>query len=260
MLNLSNDIKFVGAGGEPLIMLGKTEVSIAIIDCGVPFDVYVCKNLTEPFILGLDFLQKQQCVVDYKQKVLKAGDVTLHQTKRLSSLSSFNVSLVSALKLPPFTEIMVPCKIIGHECSDGSDVYVERNDTLLGKYEIMCGNGVTKTFGNSVQVRMAIFTPTAKCLPMGLIVAKISVLVKISVFAKDSCVDDCAYILETVPMIQDHFFEALCSEDADLLLLWEELKLNELNLNEGEKKQCIKLLKSTKRLFHCQKLIWVELK
>ena len=71
---------------------------------------------------------------------------------------------------------------------------------LLGKYKIMCGNGVTKTFGNSVQVRMANFTPTAKCLPMGVIVAKISVLVKISVFAKDSCVDGCAYILETAPM------------------------------------------------------------
>ena len=39
-----------------------------------------------------------------------------------------------------------------------------------------------------------------------------------------------------MPMIQDHSFEALRSEDADLLLLWEELKLNELNLNEGEKK------------------------
>ena len=65
LLNVLNDIKFVGAGGEPLIMLGKTEVSIAIGDCRVPFDVYVCKNLTEPFILGLDFLQKQQCVVDY---------------------------------------------------------------------------------------------------------------------------------------------------------------------------------------------------
>ena len=51
---------------------------------------------------------------------------------------------------------------------------------------------------------------------MGVIVAKISVLVKISVFAKDSRVDDCAYILETVPMIQDHSFEASCSEDAAL--------------------------------------------
>ena len=80
--------------------------------------------------------------------------------------------------------MMVPCKIIGHEFSDGSGVYVERNEALLGKYEIMCGNGVTKTFGNSVQVRMANFTPTAKCLPMGVIVAKISVL------ARDSYVDE----------------------------------------------------------------------
>ena len=260
LLNVSNDIKFVGAGGEPLIMLGKTEVSNAIGDCRVPFDVYVCKNLTEPFILGLDFLQKLQCVVDYKQKILKAGDVTLHLTKRFSPPSSFDAILVNTLKLPPFTEMMVPCKIIGHEFNDGSHVHVERNEALLGKYEIMCRNGVTKTFGNSVLVRMANFTPTAKCLPMGVIVAKIGGSGEISIFAEDSCVDDCAYILETVPMIQDHSFEALRNEDADLLLLWEELKLNELNLNEGEKKQCMKLLKSTKKLFYCQKPIWVELK
>ena len=208
LLNVSNDTKFVGAGSELLIMLGKTEVSNAIGDCRVPFDVYVCKNLTKPFILGLDFLQKQQCIVDYKQKVLKARDVTLHLTKWLSLLSSFSASLVNTLKLPPFTKIMVPYKIIGHEFSDGSGIYVERNESLLGKYKIMSGNGVTKTFGNSVLVRMANFTPTTKCLPMGVIVAKISVLVKISVFAKDSCVDNCACILETVPMIQDHSFEA----------------------------------------------------
>ena len=55
LLNVSNDIRLVGAGGKPLIMLGKTEVSVAIGDCRVPFDVYVCKNLIEPFNLDLDF-------------------------------------------------------------------------------------------------------------------------------------------------------------------------------------------------------------
>ena len=39
-----------------------------------------------------------------------------------------------------------------------------------------------------------------------------------------------------MPMNQDYSFEALCSEDADFLHLLEELKLNELSLNEGEKK------------------------
>ena len=40
--------------------------------------------------------------------------------------------------------MMVPRKIIGDEFSGGSDVYVERNEALLDKYKIMCGNGVTK--------------------------------------------------------------------------------------------------------------------
>ena len=44
--------------------------------------------------------------------------------------------------------------------------------------------------------------------------------------------DDCAYIVESVPMHQDHSFETSCCEIADFLHLLEELKLNELNLNE----------------------------
>ena len=39
-----------------------------------------------------------------------------------------------------------------------------------------------------------------------------------------------------MPMNQDHSFGASCSEDADFLHLLEELKLNELSLNEEEKK------------------------
>ena len=42
-LNVSNDVtcKFVSAGDKPLIMLGKTELSITIGDCQVPFAVQV---------------------------------------------------------------------------------------------------------------------------------------------------------------------------------------------------------------------------
>ena len=55
LLNVSYDVKFVGA--EPFITFGKTEVSIAVGDCQMPFDKYVSKNLTEPRIWGFDFLQ-----------------------------------------------------------------------------------------------------------------------------------------------------------------------------------------------------------
>ena len=76
-------------------------------------------------------------------KNLKSFGVTLLITKRLSPLSSFDASLVETLKLPPFTEMMVPCKMIDPDLSDGSDVYLERNEELFGKYKIISGNEVT---------------------------------------------------------------------------------------------------------------------
>ena len=76
------------------------------------------------------------------------------------------------------------------------------------------------------------------------IVAKISALVNISVLARNSCVSYCAYILESVHMRQEHFFEASCSENNSFLHLLEELKLNELNLNEKEKKAVHEIIRN----------------
>ena len=106
--------------------------------------------------------------------------------------------------------MILHCKIIGHESSDDSDVYVKRNVALLGKYKIMCGNGVTKTLGKFVQVRMANCTSTAKCfLPMGVTTAKESDLVNISVLAKELCVDDIMLIFQNPCLCLRNIFSRL---------------------------------------------------
>ena len=46
-INVSNVVEFVDAGSKPLHVIGKTKISNAIGNCQVPFDVCVCKNLTE---------------------------------------------------------------------------------------------------------------------------------------------------------------------------------------------------------------------
>ena len=62
---------------------------------------------------------------------------------------------------------------------------------------------------------MANFTSTAaKFLPIGAIVTQISVLVKFSILARGSCVNNCGFIMEFIAGHQDHSFEGLCSEDA----------------------------------------------
>ena len=138
-------------------LCGKTEVSIAIEDCKVPFDVYACKNL---MYLGFGLFAETTVRSRLQAKnFLKVVDVTLHLTERLSPLSFFNASRVNILQLPSFTEIMVPCKTICNVFGDGSDVYVERNEAFLGKYDIMCGNRVTKTFGKFGQVTWSILPP-----------------------------------------------------------------------------------------------------
>ena len=55
------------------------------------------------------------------------------------------------------------CKIVGDELNEMSDVYVESNEAVFRKYNLMLGNGLTKTVDNFMQVRMAYFTSSVKC-------------------------------------------------------------------------------------------------
>ena len=54
-------------------------------------------------------------------------------------------------------------------------------------------------------------------------------------------------------MKQDHSFKASCSENPGLLFLWKELKLNELNLNEGGKKAVHEIIRKHKKAFSLSK-------
>ena len=78
----------------------------------------------------------------------------------------------------------------------------------------MCSNVVTKTLRNSMQVKMANFATITEFLSMGVIVAKTIVLKKIIVTARDSCVDDCDQVIQSVPRHQGHSSEASCSKHA----------------------------------------------
>jgi len=76
LLECPLNAKFVEAGGGPLSMIGMTKVNIEIGSIWTYLMVYVCSNLSEKCILGLDFLQKHNCIVDYEKKTLGYAKIT----------------------------------------------------------------------------------------------------------------------------------------------------------------------------------------
>ena len=67
------------------------------------------RNLTWLCGFGLDLFEKTVCLVDYKQKILRFGIVTLKLSKRPKSLSLKlrYESMLYTSKLATFIEIMV---------------------------------------------------------------------------------------------------------------------------------------------------------
>ena len=64
--------RVITANGEDLHILGQA-VCISVGSVTVNYPVLVTSNLTQPCLLGADFLNEQQCLVNLYGRVLKIG-------------------------------------------------------------------------------------------------------------------------------------------------------------------------------------------
>ena len=233
------NVRFVGAGGEPLSITGMARINIAIGSIRTQMIVYVCKNLTEDCILGLDFLQDHQCIVDYKHKTLAAGNASVQLLRRPDSSNSIRfacASLIESLFVPPFTEIVVSCRVKDN-FSDNDVVIVERNQAFFDKYEILSASAVTKIRDHTTaQVKLANFTSIGKFLPAGTNVAKISNI------CENHC-NDCDFTLCTVSELTETPQVVNGDEDDKFSFLCDELGLNELNVSEVQRDALMAVIK-----------------
>ena len=63
--------RVITANGEHLHILGQANVCISVGSVTVNYPVLVTSNLTQPCLLGADFLNEQQCLVDLYRKSFK---------------------------------------------------------------------------------------------------------------------------------------------------------------------------------------------
>ena len=68
----------VTASGEELVILGQADVPISLGTTTVSFPVIVTSTLTQPCLLGADFLQHQGCVIDLQDRTLGIQGETIH--------------------------------------------------------------------------------------------------------------------------------------------------------------------------------------
>ena len=107
----NRNIRFVGADGTDIPILGVAELHFIVAGCDTIAEAFISENINETCILGIDFLQKNQCEVNYADMTLSSCGGSLPLLKAPKMKNSCDVFLIDSLVLEPLTEIDVPCKV-----------------------------------------------------------------------------------------------------------------------------------------------------
>ena len=107
--------------GGRTTLYGPTEVLFTVGDTNVRQTVYVADNLCDEVILGLDFLESNQCVLDFKRETLwleECGVPFLKGTTDTfgrSTPQALRVRVMTPVTVDPCTEVVVHCKPVGQK-------------------------------------------------------------------------------------------------------------------------------------------------
>ena len=90
--------KVVSTEGSELNILGTVELDIAVDGIKAKQLFYICDNLKQSALLGMDFLRTNGCVVDFNEETLHAGNTQV-KLKDESSWEVHRESLVDTVTI-----------------------------------------------------------------------------------------------------------------------------------------------------------------
>ena len=134
------------ANGEPLTILGQTEIRIVIAGKEFFHQVLIARDITQECILGADFLITHGFVIDLGSRLLRIGETS---TPLLSSktpcASSYHVSVGETFVIHPGEERLCRANISGDYSSlVGTTGVVEAQEGTEEKHQILLARVLAK--------------------------------------------------------------------------------------------------------------------
>ena len=110
---VSTSICLVGAGGKNLSVVGEGKIWLGIGNVKIHFPVIVVEQFKFDFLLGDDFLRKQNVVIDYGSKKLRIGCAEVC----FENLPTECVAVLgSVTELPVGTPVRIRAELVGNHC------------------------------------------------------------------------------------------------------------------------------------------------
>ena len=143
--------KVVGAEGSQLNILGTVELDIAVDGIKAKQLFYICDNLKQSALLGMDFLRDNGCVVDFNGGTLHAGDTQV-KLKDEPSWEVHRVSLVDTVTIQPDQKVDLVCEVKGANL-EGIQGVLEPMDRFFQRFPIAVPSTLSLVSKGSVPVR-----------------------------------------------------------------------------------------------------------
>ena len=115
-----NGPQLVGANGTPIRVHGTAMVNLTMAHKTFPTQVVVAESLTAEAIMGLDFLEKNKCVIQADKRMLTfASDgrsVPMIRPSTQTHAARTSVNLLQSLQIPACSEQEVMARMEGKIC------------------------------------------------------------------------------------------------------------------------------------------------
>ena len=178
--------QLVGAEGSPIEIKGIATITFLIAGQRVHGDFLVTNRLNSEAILGLDFLEQNQCIINAEQHTVhlrgKAVTISGGGARKSCSMVDPCVQLIipDQLTIPPLSEMETLASTLGpHSCDHHQTYLVEASATANDRSPIIVANAivtpeVANDCGTRVPMRLANPSSDPITLRRGTKVAQIS--------------------------------------------------------------------------------------
>ena len=155
--------------GEAVPVQGREEIAIQIGDHQAVHDIWVAE-ITDPCILGLDFLVANDCQIDMAGAFLSIGreEILLNKvTKVGEDLQCRKVVLKETISVPPRSESIIPGRVDGNFCQSWAEIGPMKGSTA----NFLVARTVVDLRSSVLPVRILNPTDRHQCIKAGTCVA-----------------------------------------------------------------------------------------
>ena len=150
----------VSANGQPLDIRGKCDLEICVDGVNVVHSVLVAADVTQDCLLGIDFLGKHGCKIDFEAKSLSIGSKIVNLQAKSGGNKVFRISLAETVIVPGRHEIVLHAKVKGAGCGDGLLGLVEPSPSFAKQHDLLLARVVAHPKNNTVPIRLVNPSPT----------------------------------------------------------------------------------------------------